>query len=851
MDSSDKPLDRRRFIKLTGGVGASVVLGRHLAAPVRAADDDRHGMPRAYLDLDGAWQVREVGKKQAIAATVPGCIHTDLLAAGEIPDPFVRDNAHEVQWVDARDWSYTRAFEVDAALMRHPSVELVCAGLDTLATIHINGKKVADVDNMFRRWRFDIRQALVEGRNTIEIVFRSLLPYMDERQKSAPHRLSRGDAWVRKAAYMFSWDWAPALRSCGIWRTIGIEGRDSARISDLAITQAHAADKVDLELRLDVHRYSQAALQARITVSGHGPRRTVTLPIAAGAETAQARISIRDPQLWWPSGMGGQPLYRVAVDLLDADGRRIDTRTRRIGLRTVTLIPDSDAHPLQLQVNGVAFFAKGANWVPPDSFPSRVTTSKLRGLVQLAVDTHMNILRFWGGGYYEEDVLYDLCDEKGLLVWLDFKFANSSFPVFDAHWMDNVRHEIRDNVQRLRHHPCIAVWSGNNEVGTMLGKDWQSGHFPQEAYDALFQKLIPDTLHTQYPGAAYTPGSPYSGDTHDWDVWHGEAPFESYLKVHGFMTEFGFQSFPVSATVDAFTDAADRRSVNSGVMKFHQRDGSGRGNQMIVDAIHRYLGVPRSFDDTLYLSQIAQAFAVQIGAEHWRRDYPRSTACIYWQYNDCWPSVSWASIDYHNRPKALQFAARRFYRPLLVSARLDEAQAAMDIVLSNDQAHRQSGRLSCRITDAGGRILRKQVLRATVPARTSQSVHRLDLADLLRAHGSGDLIVWMRYERAGTVLSENVAFFGRPRALALKRAHITPTVKSRKGGFDITLRTDRVALWTMLELEGASFHDNFLHLRPGQAATVRVDAPAPMTLAQARQQVRVRSLLDMVQARPV
>lgn len=846
--TADRRADRRNFLKLGCALGASAMLPMQLMA--RSAGSRQLSTSGAGVDLNGAWQVNEVGQLASLPAIVPGCIHTDLLAAGRIPDPFQRDNTRTLHWIDERDWRYTRHFDVSEALLQHPSVELVCDGLDTLASVSINGQQLAEVDNMFRTWRLDVRKALVVGSNTIEIVFHSMLPHAKERQAKAPHSLTRGGSWVRKAAYMSGWDWAPVLRSCGIWRDIRVEACDCGRIADFAAFQQHRAGAVELQLQLDVERFGNHKLQARAVVSGHGMHRTVALPLEQDALQATAELQIDDPKLWWPNGMGEQPLYQVQVALIDGDGRVIDTRTQRIGLRQVKLIADSKEHPLQLEINGVPFFAKGSNWVPPDSFPSRVTKAKLEGLMRLAVGTNMNILRFWGGGYYEEDALYELCDELGLLVWLDFKFANSSFPVFDARWMDNVRHEIRDNVRRLRHHPCIAVWSGNNEVGTLLGKDWSDGHFPQSAYDALFKKLIPDELHAQFPTAQYTPGSPYAGDTHDWDVWHGNAPFESYEGVHGFMTEFGFQSFPAPASVDAFTDAEDRLSANSRVLKFHQRDGSGHGNQMIVDAVHTYLGQPRSFDDMLLLSQIAQAYAVQIGAEHWRRDYPRSTACIYWQYNDCWPSISWASIDYYNRPKALQYVIRRSYAPVLVSAALNRVQGTAKVMLSNDLAHPQAGTLICRATDAHGRVLRKYRQAFTAPARTSSHAHTLDLADLLKSRGAGDLLLWLHFESDDTEPSENLLFFGKPNELALRDPAITSTVKSQGKGFEVTLTAKQPALWVLLEVEGTevAFQDNFLHFEPGCNATVLVTPQATgMTAETLHKQLKIRSYIDLVQ----
>jgi len=417
--------------------------------------------PPRRLNLNGNWQVSQTGKSDWIPATVPGCVHTDLLAAGKIPDPFYRDNEKDVQWVGESDWIYQRTFTVPDEVLKNDRVLLRCEGLDTLATIKINGQEIGRSDNMFRLWEFDAKPILHAGENTIEVSFESPFTYIKQRESTnqEPDKFVKDRAWVRKEPCSFGWDWGPNLPSCGIWKNISLETFNQGRITDVLISQNHSGgNKVTLDVEVNVEIVGDATKSFKATLSVFHNGKSIdkkTIGISNGK--GRGELEIKHPKLWWPNGMGGQPLYTVHVGLFDANGNTVDSTAKRIGLRELKIVLPENGNPLQFNVNDVPFFAKGGNWIPCDSFTSRVTPEILRRYVADAAAVNMNFLRFWGGGYYEDDALFDACDEIGICVWLDCKFACAAYPAFDDKFMENVRLEVRDNLQRLRHNPCVAV----------------------------------------------------------------------------------------------------------------------------------------------------------------------------------------------------------------------------------------------------------------------------------------------------------------------------------------------------------------------------------------------------------
>jgi len=810
------------------------------------------------LDLGGSWQVRKEGSDQLIPATVPGCIHTDLLAAGKIPDPFYRDNEKDVQWVSETNWVYGRSFQVDAALLAHERVLLHCDGLDTLATISVNGVPLARTDNMFRTYELDVKNLLQPGTNRIAIKFDSVLPVVQagEAARKLPTWAYPGAAYVRKEPCNFGWDWGPTLITCGIWRPIGLVAFNTARLDDVAILQDHSQPgKVTLEIAVAAEAAAPARLHATVDVSLAGA------PVGSGSVALENRkgkvqIALAHPQLWWPAGMGAQPLYTVAVRLTDETGRLLDSSHKRVGLRTLRAVAQSPDQPLHLVVNGVPFFAKGANWIPADSFATRVTKDILRRYMQDAVACNMNTLRFWGGGYYEEDDLYDLCDELGLCIWLDFKFGCTTYPAFDEAFLRNVRQEAVENVKRLRHHPSIALWCGNNEIMFFRGADqWTRDKMSAGDYYKLFRDTLGGVVKELAPQSDYVTGSPDCGDVHFWEVWHGGKPFEVYRNIHGFVSEFGFQSFPEPKTAQAFTTPADRQSVYSPVMKYHERsnrmymdvkeDGT-IGTDKIMKLTRQYFRDPKDFDSTLWLSQITQAYGIKYGAEGWRREMPKSMGCVYWQYNDTWPCSSWASVDYLGRWKALQYAARHFYAPVLVSGAEDVKAGTVDVYVTSDSRAECPAKLTWTVTDLAGQKLKEGTLDVVAPSNKSVLVQTLKLDDVIAAHGAANLLVWLKLESQGQVLSQNMVNFAYPRAMNLVDPQLATAVTAQGRGFVVQLSARHPALWTWLELDGidARFSDNFVHVTADNPAQITVQPTRPLSLQDFKAALRVRSVYD-------
>ena len=622
--------------------------------------------------LNGSWTLKIPGSDFGnVPATVPGSVYHDLYTASLIPDPFYRDNEMDALKLMEHDFHYTRIFAVEDALLACEQVLLRCEGLDTIATVLVNGTVVGLANNMHRIWEFDVKAALHPGENTLEIRFASPTKYIREQYaKSVADGSSDamvGFPHIRKAHCMFGWDWGPRLPDAGIWRDIMLLGVDVARIRDVHILQHHEAGKVTLAVNTHINK-----------VSGDAPVAvTVTAPCGKQwtAQGEKAVVEIEDPQLWWPAGLGEQPLYTVEVQL----GNGLDSWTRRIGLRTMTVTRNKDqwGESFSHCVNGVDVFAMGADYIPEDNLLPRVNPARTRRLLEDARAANMNCVRIWGGGYYPDDFFYDICDELGLLVWQDFMFACAVYNLTEE-FEENITAEFVDNVRRLRHHPSLALWCGNNEMEDFVDKgEWVANHRQKADYIKMYEYVIPKVLKAEDPQAFYWPASPSSGgsfdnpqdpnrgDVHYWMVWHGLLPFTDY-RNHKFryVSEFGFQSFPCMETIESFTEPEDR-NVFSYVMEKHQRNASANGR--IVSYLAQMYLYPREMTDLVYASQLLQAQAMQYGVEHWRRNRGRCMGAVVWQLNDCWPVASWASIDYFGRWKALHYYEKRFFAPVLIS----------------------------------------------------------------------------------------------------------------------------------------------------------------------------------------
>ncbi len=827
--------------------------------------------------LAGQWQFRESASDAWLPARVPGSVHTDLLALGRIPDPFVADNELHVQWVAERDWEYRRTFQVAPELRGEEHVFLVCDGLDTLADVELDGQRVGHAQNAFRRYEWDVTALLAGSEHELRICFPSPIAYMRQRQAeqpmSAPAQSIPGGPHLRKAPCQFGWDWGPQLPPVGIWKDIRLEAYSVARLADVRLGQRHADGAVTITADVTAERWKEADLRATLLlVAPDGSRQESEIALSGNAVTGTLSIQVDRPQLWWPNGYpasvkagGAQPLYQVEVTLHQGNTLR-DRRTFQVGLRTLELRrqPDEWGESFVLIVNGVPIFAKGANWIPADSFPTRIGDEHLEHLIRSAADAHMNMLRVWGGGFYEEERFYDLCDRYGILVWQDLIFSCSTYPDAES-FFENVRGEVVENVRRLRHRASLALWCGNNEMEwgwEMWGWDRPEYQHLRAAYERMFHHFLPGICASEDPDRAYWPSSPSShtpfvdanggraGDTHCWDVWHGMKPFRFYRQhATRFVSEFGFQSLPPLATVRTYADEADW-NMTSYLMEHHQRNAAGNGK--IVTYLTDHFRLPKDFASLVYLSQLLQAECVRTGVEHWRRNKQRVGGALYWQLNDCWPVASWSSLDYFGRWKALHYAARRFYAPVLLSAEEDGSRVALHV--TSDLTGEWQGAVRWSLETPAGEVLQSGEEVVTLPALGSAQVCELDFADHLAAGPSitvsanirRDLVLVYELWQGAERLSIAVLPFVPNKHLELDAPGLRTVVRETEAGFELQITATRLARFVWLELAGtdAVFSDNCFDLPAGRTVTVTLPALDGWTLQRVRDSLRLRSLVD-------
>ncbi|MFP4492861.1 MAG: beta-mannosidase [Puniceicoccaceae bacterium] len=822
------------------------------------------------LSLNGTWTLWRDDDPVGIPATVPGNVHLDLLAAGRLHDPYHREQEMDAQWVAEHGWTFRRNFAVSPGILARENVLLRCRGLDTFATVRVNGEEIGRADNMHREWEFDLRAVLRPGENSIEVAFASVWPYIREKE-SKRHLMTsthigherNGRPWVRKEQCNFGWDWGPVLVTCGIWRDIELLAFDGARIEDLRLEQHHGGGGVELEatLRLDREAGDGRAVFEIVREGGV----VASAGAAVEGDTASATLAIPDPRLWWPAGMGERPLYTVTARYLAAGGGLIDETSRRIGLRRLELVREKDqwGESFYFRVNGVPFFAKGSNWIPADAL-RRHGAPRYRYLLESAVEANHNMIRVWGGGLYEASSFYELCDELGLCVWQDFLFACSAYPMDDPAFAASCRAEARENIRRLRHHPSLALWCGNNELEmawTSFGKGGTWPEMPEDLYRMWFDRELPRIVAEEDPQRPYWPSSPHSphgdrndhnnagvGDAHLWDVWHGYQPFEWYRgSFHRFCSEFGFQSYPEPRTVEAYTAPGDR-NITSPVMEFHQR--SKQGNAKIVHYMLDWFRMPAGHEATLWLSQLQQALAIQYAVAHWRRNMPRCMGALYWQLNDCWPVASWSSIDYHGRWKALHYLSKRFFAPVLVSGLVsgNPGDGRVEVHVTSDRPEAESLTLRWAVTDAGGTGHAGGEETVETGVRANRLVKTLDCREALRSHTARETLVWLELWRGEELVSSDFVTFVRPKSLNLADPEIAPDIaRTDDRCYRVTLAALRPALWAWLELEGAEARcsDNFICLRPGSPRTIEVRPAAPTEAGDFAAALKVRSIFDL------
>ena len=809
------------------------------------------------LDLTGAWQFAQVGKKEWMPANVPGGVHTDLLALERIPDPFVGDNELKVAWVAKEDWQYRRSFDASPSLLSRQQVWLVADGLDTLARVTLNGRELGETDNMYRQYRWDVKKLLKPSGNELVITFFSTVNLALDRQAKRPlagvSQAIPGGPHVRKAPCQFGWDWGPQLPPIGIWKDIRLEAYDHARIADVHLRQQHTGKSVSITANIKLDGTAAGLLaQLRVTT----PNGEVFQ--VSGDPTSKLEVTILNPQLWWPNGYGQQPLYQVQV-LLQKGTEVIDDKRSRLGLRTVELIqkPDQWGKSFTFAVNGVKIWAKGANWIPADSFPTRNHRASLEGLIRSATQAHQNMLRVWGGGFYEDETFYDLCDEYGVLIWQDFIFSCSIYPLEDAAFLANLEVEVAQNVARLRHHASLALWCGNNEMEQGWAEwGWNKPELftLRDAYHQFFHKILPAWVANSDPDHTYWPSSPSSdipfedpngqvqGDAHYWEVWHRGKPFTAYRdQFPRFMSEFGFQALPPIETIATYAEPKDW-NMTSYIMERHQKND--HGNVYMVSQLLDTFQLPKDFDSLVYLSMVLQAEGIRYGVEHWRRFPERVSGTIYWQLNDCWPVASWSSLDYFGRWKALHYAAKRFYAPLLLS--IEDAPPFQKVSVTNDATSEFAGKVEWSLQTLAGKILKSGNESVKVAAQSHKRVVELDFSSFATQENKRDLVFVARLFQGSNCIATQTAFFVATKHIQLSSPEIQTIVSESKGLLQVELKAATLARLVECKFEGvdAVLSDNYFDLPAGQIAVITTRMPAGWDLEKARVALRVRSVYD-------
>lgn len=787
------------------------------------------------IELHQNWTMHRADEQEVIPAVVPGSVYCDLLAAGKMEDPFWKDNEDAALALMDHDYVYNTTFDCPADILSSDQVVLHFDGLDTVADVKLNGVLLGHVENMHRTWEFQVKDIVKAEANALEVYFYSPTKFIADAYAKAPTQGSEdampGFVHIRKAHCMFGWDWGAHLPDAGIWRPVSLLGITTARLDSVEVLQYHEGGKVRLEINPEIITVAPGAVTTEITVT-------------APDGSVVPGLVVENPQLWWPHGYGEQNLYTVSVDLKAEDGTVLDNWTRRIGLRTITMdrTPDQWGEKFATCVNGVNIFAMGADYIPEDHLLGRVTPETTRTLLEKAVFANFNSIRVWGGGYYPDDWFYDLCDEMGLVVWQDFMFACGVYDLTEE-FEENIVAEFSDNIKRLRHHASLGLMCGNNEMEQFVKyRVWVTKDTEIRDYFIMYERILPRMMKKLAPQVFYWPASPSSGgcfddptdenrgDIHYWDVWHGNKPFSEYRKFHfRYLSEFGFQSFPAKKTVETFTDDERDMNIFSYIMERHQRNGSANGK--IMNYMQQTYMYPSDFDTVVYASQLLQADAIRYGVEHFRRNRndDRCMGAVYWQFNDCWPVASWASVDYCQRLKALHYYAKRFFAPIMISCEEEGMingnqelvrrpfgfPKSIRLCVANESMVDREVTVKWQLRDASTKVKRSEEVTILVPALTSKWLDKVELPDV----DIYNEYVSYQAEMDGQVVSDGTVLFSYPKYFR----YADPQLKAVVEGNKITVSASCYAKSVEIrnDNEDLILSDNYFDLNGG-SKTVEV-----------------------------
>ncbi|HMT28282.1 MAG TPA: glycoside hydrolase family 2 protein [Bacteroidia bacterium] len=788
-------------------------------------------------ELATEWQFSEKNKNNWLPASVPGDVHSDLLKSEKIPNPLFDNNESSLQWIGETDWTYKSVFYADDSLLQFKSIEFVFEGLDTYANVYLNDSLLLEAANMFRMWKADGKKFLKIGENNLRVEFYSPLRRgKQEMQKlsyklPAPNDASKEQVsiFVRKAPYQFGWDWSPRFLTMGIWKPVTVRAHDKIYISDIFIKTIEIADTCAW-LSADVTIQSAIDASNSTLTAGDGLKQ---FRLKKGTTTTQVKFKINQPELWWPNGFGGQKLYDVTAKLY-VNGYLVDSIKDRTGIRTIELIREDDdwGKSFYFRINGLPVFMKGANIVPLSNFPSQNTKEQYLKIINDATDVGMNMLRVWGGGIYENNYFYDLCDEKGILIWQDFMFSCSMYPG-DSAFVQNVRKEIDYQVRRLRNHPSLALWCGNNEIDVAWNNwGWQN-EFKYSASDSstiytnylnLFQKSIPDILQQLDPYRPYVPSSPVSnwgnhenfksGDNHYWGVWHGEEDIDSFrVFVPRFMSEYGMQSYPSLSSLKKNVNA-ENITLNSSFIQNRQR--SYKGNGLLLKYINSKFGEVKNVEDLSYLSQLNQAEAMRIAIESHRKDARFCMGSLYWQLNDVWDGASWSTVEHNGKWKAAHYHLKRLYaRDILITETINDTTR---VYIQSDNIEGIAGTLYVDVLDFKGRSIGTYQNDVFSGYLVAAKGFEMAVSDLLRKSKKEDFFLSIRLVFKGQPVAETIHYFVPPLQLNLPKPEIQQAITVTPTGTEIRINSNALVKNLYLEFENVdgTFSDNYFDLLPGQ-----------------------------------
>ena len=791
------------------------------------------------------WTFNKQNESKKHKATVPGTVHTDLFANQLIPDPFYGANEKQLQWIENEDWEYETFFSVTNTELSYENIELELNGLDTYATVFLNGIAILEADNMFQKWSLSVKNQLKKGKNHLKIVFHSAVQKGKEAASKLPYTLPEKErVFVRKAQYQFGWDWGPRFVTAGIWKNVQLKFWNSASIGNIKYSQVELNDqKAILEFTTEIRVSEVKTIQLKIN------EKSETFHLKKGTNKVKMGYEISNPKLWWCNGLGTPNLYSISVQLYQSN-KLLDDKKLSIGLRTIELVQEKDTFgkSFYFKLNGKPVFIKGANYVPNDSFLPNASKISPLELVLNAKAAHMNMLRVWGGGVYAEDAFYEACDANGILVWQDFMFACAMYPG-DAKFVANVKQEVIDNVNRLQNHPSLALWCGNNENDEgwhNWGWQKQFNYSKSDStqvwtdYKKVFHEMIPNTLDSLLSKDKnnYWPSSPsigwgrkeslLQGDSHYWGVWWGKEPFEMYQKKVGrFMSEYGFQSMPAIETLEKVL-AKEDFNFSSEAFKNHQKHPTGF--ETITEYMARDFPVPSSIENYGYVSQLLQAYGMKTAIEAHRLAKPYCMGSLYWQFNDCWPVTSWSTLDYYGNWKASHYQVKESFAPIVLL--FSESDKVISIIGSNDMLEAQAGTLTAQLLDFSGNVIWKADKVCEINQESNTTCMQIAYDQLPNFDKQKTVLqVEFKGKRTQTVAYH---YFVKPKELQLEKPTITIKIV---GETLLEVTTNTLAKNVCLQSEGHFFKENYFDLVPGIPKIIKTDTPTNA--------IKVMSLFDV------